>query len=285
MTVSELLKKAANLAGNDRLLEIEVLLCHTLGVDMPHLIMSNNISVKENFVTLFNSYLKRFLEGEPVSYITQNREFYGLDFFVDNRVLVPRPETEEIVDRAITYIQSNTEHKKNVNVLDVGTGSGNIAISVVKTLEDLPVYAEVVDISDEAIEVAKLNIEQHNLEDRVEAYQSNLLENVKEGSHFEVITANLPYIGTKKNRFVEKNVEKYEPSVALFGGETGIELYEELFLDLISWGITFELLIGEFGFAQGEIIRTLLDKYFKGAYKIVKDLAGIERIFLVKGIN
>ncbi|MDX9971250.1 MAG: peptide chain release factor N(5)-glutamine methyltransferase [Candidatus Gracilibacteria bacterium] len=283
MTVSQLLNEAFSLLGNDKMLEAELALTHALGVDKVFLIVNKDLDVSEGEVSVFRSYLQRLVEGEPISYITNQREFYGFDFFVDKRVLVPRQETEEIVDRAVAFFRANTRGKKVYKVLDVGTGSGNIAIAVAKTLDDMPVFFDAVDISDDAVEVARLNVAQHNLEDKVDVYESNLLSNVPGDKHYDVILANLPYIGTKEHNFVEENVKKFEPNNALFAGETGLELYEDLFLGLLEKNITFDLMIGEFGFSQGEIVRELLDKYFEKQYKIVKDLAGIERIFLIKG--
>ncbi len=284
MTLSQLLNEAFSLLGNDKILEAELALTHALGVDKVFLIVNKDLEVEESEANVFRSYVKRLSEGEPISYITNQREFYGFDFFVDKRVLVPRQETEEIVDRAVAFFRANTRGKKVYKVLDIGTGSGNIAIAVAKTLDDMPVFVDAVDLSDDAVEVARLNTAQHNLEDKVDVFQSNLLSNVKGDTHYDVILANLPYIGTKENNFVEPNVVKYEPNMALYAGETGLELYEELFLSLIEKNITFELMIGEFGFTQGEAVRELLDKYFEKQYKIVKDLAGIERIFLIKGV-
>jgi release factor glutamine methyltransferase len=284
MTVSELLNEAFSVLGSDKMLEAELALVHALGVDKVFLIVNKDLAVNEAEASVFRSYVQRISEGEPISYITNQREFYGLDFFVDKRVLVPRQETEEIVDRAVAFFRANTRGKKEYRVLDIGTGSGNIAVALAKTLEDMPVFVSGVDISDDAIEVARLNVAQHNMEDKVDIFESNLLSNVKGDAHFDVILANLPYIGKKENNFVEANVLKFEPSVALFGGDTGIELYEELFLSLIEKNITFELMIGEFGFSQGDSVRELLDKYFEKQYKIVKDLAGIERIFIIKGV-
>jgi release factor glutamine methyltransferase len=284
MTVSQILEEAHNLLGADKLLDAEMALVHALGVDRVFLIVNKDLEVEEAALKVFQNYLKRLSEGEPISYILNHREFYGLDFFVDKRVLVPRQETEEIVDRAVAYFRANTRGKKEYKILDVGTGSGNIAISIVKTLDDMPIYADAVDISDEAVEVGRLNATQLNVEDKVDIFQSNLLENIEDDKHYDVIVANLPYIGRKEHNFVESNVEKYEPGVALFGGEKGIELYEDLFLDIVSKNIGFDLMLGEFGFSQAGIIRELLDKYFEKQYIIVNDLAGIERIFLIKGV-
>lgn len=284
MTVSQLLNEAFSILGNDKIIEAELALVHALGVDRVYLIVNKDLEVSENMSKVFREYVQRLALGEPIAYIRNEREFYANDFFVDNRVLVPRQETEEIVDRAITFFKANTRGKKEYKVLDIGTGSGNIAVSIVKALDHMPIYAEAVDISDDAVDVARLNVAQHNVEDKVDVYQSDLLENVDEDTHYDLIVANLPYIGRVENNFVEENVVKFEPNIALFGGDTGIELYEDLFLQLIEKNISFDLMIGEFDSSQGQIMRELLDKYFEKQYLIVKDLADLERIFLIKGV-
>jgi len=283
MTVSQLLNEAFSLLGNDKIIDVELALIHALGVDRVYLIVNKDLEIDENSEKVFREYLKRLAQGMPISYITNAREFYGIDFYVDSRVLVPRQETEELVDRAITYFKTNIRGKKEYKILDIGTGSGNIGISIVKTLDEMPIKADLIDISDDAIEVARMNVSQHNLEHKIDVYQSDLLLNVEKNQHFDVVLANLPYIGTEKHNFVEGNVEKHEPRIALFGGKTGLELYEKLFSQLRERNISFEFMLGEFGFSQGDELKKLLDKNFFKKYVIVKDMAELDRIFLING--
>ncbi len=283
MTVSQLLNEAFSLLGNDKIIDVELALIHALGVDRVYLIVNKDLEIDENSEKVFREYLKRLAQGMPISYITNAREFYGIDFYVDSRVLVPRQETEELVDRAITYFKTNIRGKKEYKILDIGTGSGNIGISIVKTLDEMPIKADLIDISDDAIEVARMNVSQHNLEHKIDVYQSDLLLNVEKNQHFDVVLANLPYIGTEKHNFVEGNVEKHEPRIALFGGKTGLELYEKLFSQLRERNISFEFMLGEFGFSQGDDLKKLLDKNFFKKYVIVKDMAELDRIFLING--
>jgi len=167
----------------------------------------------------------------------------------------------------------------------VGTGSCNIPIAILQNLDDLDIeiFADACDISVDALEVAQINIEQHSLEESIELFQSDLLENVEDYEHYDLIVANLPYIGEKENRYVDENVEKYEPNLALFGGDNGLELYEDMFAQMEEKEISFDLMIGEFGFNQGDLMEEILEAYFPGKWKIVKDLADIDRIFLVAG--
>ena len=190
-------------------LDAEVLLAYVLGEDREYLIAWSEKEVAKDFILLFTEYEKRAISGEPVAYIVGKKEFYGLDFFVDERVLIPRPETEMMVAEVLGYLKENSERKNHWKILDVGTGSGNIAVSIAKNLEDLALEIEAVDVSEEALEVARVNAAQHGVDDKIHFFQGDLLEFAEEGEKFDVIVANLPYIGTMRNNFVEGNVKKY----------------------------------------------------------------------------
>lgn len=289
MKICELLKSGyskISLVKEAAFLDIEIVLAHVLGVSKEYLLAHGDGEVSFEDNALFDFYVERLVSGEPIAYITCHKEFYGNDFFVDKRVLVPRPETEMIVENVIGFIEKNVKNGK-LKLADIGTGSGNIAISIAKHFQDYlddpldEVFA--VDISEDALEVCKINIEQHGLEDKIQALQSDLLEFLEDFEICDIIVANLPYIGEIENRFVEKNVEKFEPNVALFGGNDGLELYKKMFQQVKEKSVKFKLMIGEFGFAQGEKMRELLSKYFEqDEWGIYEDLSGIERIFVVK---
>lgn len=272
-------------AKESAILDSELLLAYALGESREYLTAHSGDELEnEAVLSLFRAYLKRVVDGEPVAYILGEKEFYGLDFFVDNRVLLPRPETELIVEKVLEYFRSDElAGVSSFRLLDVGTGSGNIVVSIAKTALDVFVDADAVDISDDALEVARLNAQQHCVEDRVSFFNSDLLENIDDAEKYDVIVANLPYIGEVDNSFVEENVEKYEPSLALFGGDDGLELYKKMFQQVLDKGVSFDLMIGEFGFGQSEEVSLLLNKYFDHrSCSIEKDLAGIDRIFVIK---
>lgn len=222
----------------------------------------------------FWSLFDRFCAGEPVAYITGRKEFYGLDFYVDDRVLIPRPETELLVAKVL---EAARQMEEQVKILDVGTGSGCIAIALAKNLLRAKIVG--VDIAAGALEVANKNANAHGVTDRVTFMTSDLLSDV--GGPFEIVVANLPYIGKKKYNFLSKAPFDYEPHVAFFGGENGLFLYERLFEQLGSQTWQPLLLLGEFGFLQGGEMRALLRKYFGDKWSIFRDLAAIERIFVV----
>ncbi len=288
MQIRDLLKKGMDsLHGRDSAsLDAEVLLAYALGVDKEYLFSRGDEEIDSFTVALYNKYIRRVAKGEPVAYILGKKEFYGLNFFVDERVLVPRPETEHLVDEALQYLKGNDENGRRFRILDVGTGSGNIAVSVAKGFFDLGSegvleQVDAIDISEAACEVAKVNVGQHGFDEIIHVYQSDLLDAIEEGERFDVVVANLPYIGEFKNRYVTDDVENHEPGEALFGGEDGLELYKKMFQQIAGKGVGCDVVIGEFCFGQAENMKSLLNSFFDQRWSIKKDNAGIDRIFIV----
>ena len=205
-------------------------------LSLEELILKENEVVDDN---IFNQYLKRYLDKEPLYYILGKAPFYKREFIVNNKVLIPRNETEELVYLTIKKIKE--KKLTNPKIIDVGSGSGCISITLDKEIIDSLVTG--VDISLEALEVAKAN--NKNLEANVNFYQSDCLKNVvKNKEKFNVLISNPPYID--KEQFVEESVLKYEPHLALFAEKKGLAIYEKIFLDL-------DLVLEENGFAIFEI--------------------------------
>lgn len=253
--------------------EMEVFLAHLLGCSRLDLLARSEEEVPvEKLAELQKGWI-RLQDGLPVAYLTHEKEFYGLSFYVDERVLVPRPETEQLVDLVLKYAKGA--------VLELGTGSGAIAISVKKGRPELEVTAT--DISDAALEVANKNCVQLGAD--VELIQSDLLEKVTEGT-FDVLVANLPYIGKVEHASLAENVEKHEPHVALFGGRDGLDLYRRLFDEILTKKWKFRVILGEIGFSQGPDIEKLcqgrLPKY---RFTLLQDLQGLDRHFVLERID
>lgn len=259
-------------------LDGEVLLAFCLGVSREWLFAHDDLEVDVDVEVRFLELWARRCEGEPVAYLTGVKEFFGLEFLVDARVLVPRPETEMIVEQVKK--EKRKKKKEGMRVLDVGTGSGAIAVSVAVSVEDCEVWA--VDVSADALAVARENARRHGVSERGHFLESDLLAAVSDGEHFEVICANLPYIGEVKHRYVEANVERFEPRLALFAGEDGLDLYRRLFAQLREKKISFDLLLCEFGFGQGEDVRVLAEEFFAGKWRVVEDLSGVERVLEIR---
>ena len=208
--------------------------------------------LKENEIVddaIFIQYLKRYLDKEPLYYILGKAPFYKREFTVNNNVLIPRNETEELVYLTLNKIKE----KKIINprIIDVGSGSGCISITLDKEIKDS--FVTGVDISLEALKVAKTNNEE--LKANVNFYQSDCLKNVvKNKEKYDVLVSNPPYID--KEQFVEESVLKYEPHLALFAENKGLAIYEKIFLDL-------DLVLNENGFAFFEISPGLNDGLIK----------------------
>ena len=288
MKIFEVLKFGIERLGKRKnaVLDCEVILANVLGEEKEYLIAHSEEDVHDDLVKLFKVYLGRIQSGESIAYITHEKEFFGLNFYVDRRVLVPRPETELLVENVLNFIVTNESEGRTFRILDVGTGSGNIAISLAKTLQDQKpgILDQILalDISEDALDVARINVEQYGLEDKIQLYQSDLLEVVDVGEDYDVIVANLPYIGEVVNNEVEENVKKHEPNGALFAGHDGLSLYKKMFQQIKDKEIKFNLLVGEFGEGQRKGLGELLSKYFEQNWRIEKDLAKKDRVFIVE---
>jgi len=253
-------------------LDLELLLAKLLNCSRTRLYSHPESTILKKQLKSLKQLTKKRSKGVPLAYLTNSKEFYGYNFYVDERVLIPRPETEAIIDTTKDLAQ---EIPSDLEILDIGCGSGAIGIALSKELPKAKVTC--IDICRNALEVTKINAEKHNSD--ITTIQSNLIQDVTE-TNFDIITANLPYIGEQHHRHISKETEKNEPSSALFAGKDGLDLYRELFKQLKSSSINFKFLIGEFGFGQEQDIRNLLKKHFNN-YEIKNDLSGIPRIFII----
>lgn len=279
MNIQDALQTGRQLLNNEQILEIEVLLAYVLKKNREYLFGHKDQDISDNDFNKFKTLISRHRDGEPVAYLTNEKEFFGMKFYVDRRALIPRPETETLVEKIIDFVNNNNEYKKEVTIVDVGTGSGNIAVALAKHLPNSLITAT--DVSKEALEVARKNINFYGFEERIELIESDLLEKMKERK-FDIIVANLPYIGTKENNFVSKEALEFEPHKALFGGDDGLSLYEKLFKFIEQHGNCNAYLLGEIGFMHREKMERLIKKYFASClFQIISDLAGLDRYFIV----
>ncbi|KKR24313.1 MAG: protein-(glutamine-N5) methyltransferase, release factor glutamine methyltransferase, partial [Candidatus Peregrinibacteria bacterium GW2011_GWE2_39_6] len=253
----------------------ELLLADILGISKEKMFAYPDRSLNQKEIQSFEAFWFRFEQGEPMAYLLKRKEFFNLNFYVDSRVLIPRPETELLVEKALN-LAKNYLHPR---FLDIGTGCGAIALAIQSVLRKAKIWGS--DISEDALEVAHLNAKNLHLT-QVDFVKSNLLGQIpleQWQPHFFI--ANLPYIGTKKFNFVEKNVQRYEPELALFGGEDGLDLYRILFGQVRKSSWIPHFLIGEFGFQQ----RVALAKIISANFPLVvvnfyQDLAGLDRFFV-----
>ncbi|MCT4617428.1 MAG: peptide chain release factor N(5)-glutamine methyltransferase [Candidatus Gracilibacteria bacterium] len=270
---------------------IEMILSHFLGLDKTRVFLLEDIP--EDNIRDIEKVLNRLLSGEPIEYIINKADFYGREFYVDNRVLVPRNETELMVEKVLENIKKSEKKREKYDFfIDFGTGSCAMPISIFLNNNKKNINYFAVDISDKALEVAKKNAE--NYKANIKLKQSDLanyfLESLDElkGVKNVIITANLPYIKNRDFINMDQEVIFFEPSVALYGGEeTGFELYEKLTQQLLELKekLSIEKIVAfyEIGFDQYEVSKEFLEK--KGLkFDYFKDFNNIYRTIKVEFI-
>jgi release factor glutamine methyltransferase len=254
--------------------DAEVLLAHVLRCDQAALLTHPERLLSPAEADQLESFLNRRLASEPMQYITGSQEFFGLLFEVTQAVLIPRPETEHLVEAALEHIGGEA-----VRILDVGTGSGAIAVSLAHARPQSHLTA--VDLSPAALEVARRNAQRHGVLDRVTFLQSNLLGSV-DGTDFDVVVSNPPYIA--EGEVLEPQVSNYEPHPALYAGPTGLEVYERLIPEARKVLKPGGWLLLEIGFGQQPAVEALLRGW--RSVSVVHDLQGIPRVVqAMKGIG
>ena len=271
MTLRQALSRAKGiLAANnieDAHLECELLLRHALKISRVQLYLDLDHELSPEQEGTFWNLITRCLNGEPTAYITGHREFYGLDFYVDSRVLIPRPESELLVEKALSLAQNRTAS----TIAEIGTGCGAIAISLALNLPLAKIYAT--DISASALQVALLNCQKHEVADRICLLQGNLLQPLPEP--VDLIIANLPYIRESEL----PNSVNFEPLLALNGGSDGLEKIRQLRSQLGDKLHPKGCLLLEIGQGQRRAVTTLLRSLFPSAkIKVAPDLSGIDRV-------
>ena len=212
-------------AENPRL-EAEVLLAHARNCKRIDLYTAFGELASEETRTTFRELVKRRAAGTPVAYLVGHREFYSLDFEVNGDVLIPRPETELLVVTLLDKIKERSVASEAIDIVDVGTGSGIIAICAAKYVPAARVKA--IDISRAALAVARRNAAKHGVEERIEFVESNLLSAEPVDAGFDFIVSNPPYISTRELEQLEVDVRDYEPHLALHAGEQGTDVVAPL---------------------------------------------------------
>ncbi len=275
--IKQNLERIQELGLQDQL-AAEVWLAFLLEKDRAFLFAHPDIELSTKVEQRFLQGVQEMASGKPLSQLTGLKEFYGIEFRVNEKVLIPRPESELLVDLVREFLNTHSYGGKLL-LADIGTGSGCILLSILKSLG----YGKGigVEISADALEVARENSEQLGLSDRVTWLQGSLLQPLEVPA--QIIVANLPYIGRERFNFVAENVARFEPEVALYGGDDGLDLYRQLFTQIIEKSWRPDFLAGEFGFGQQEEMEETLEQYFyQYQWKVIPDLAGIPRVFVVE---
>lgn len=275
-----LLTALTHLAGTDApRLTAEVLLAHTLGLSRATLLAHLDEGLTPTQATIFENFITRAAQGAPLAYLTGEREFYGLRFAVDGRVLIPRPETELLVDLALAHAWPVDQW-----ALDVGTGSGCIAVTLAVKRPQGRLLA--LDRSAGALAVAQQNAQAHSVADRITFLENDLLSNL--GRLFSttpppiaLILANLPYIAAPE--LATLAVARYEPHLALDGGAEGLDLVRRLLLQAPACLAPGGAVLLEIGATQVPAVRAFAQHYFpKAQVTVHRDFAGLERVVAVR---
>lgn len=255
-------------------LDAEILLAHVLKWRRLNLYIDAEKTLPLESILRFNELINRRLEGVPVAYLTGAKEFMGLSFAVNENVLIPRPETEILTELVGEYLRGLG---REVIFADLGAGSGAICISILKFVKTARAIA--VEISAEALEVAKFNAQKFFVDDRIEFFCGDLFKPL-EGQKFNAIVSNPPYIPTRDLKSLQSEVQR-EPQLALDGGEDGLNFYRRIANDAPKFLVDGGLLAVEIGVNQAAAVKALFAVNFIDV-EIVKDLAGLERIVVGK---
>ncbi len=276
-TIGCILYNAKMLLKNSKIetysLDAEILLCYLLNVDRIMLVINNDMILSNDQIEEYNKLINRRLLNEPIAYITNKSEFMGIDFYVNNNVLIPRPETETLVELVIDYIGEN----KNLTILDMCTGSGCIPISLSKYCNNLNILA--LDISEDALNIAKKN----DISNSIYFFKSDMFKNIpkKYKNNLDIIISNPPYIETSVIDTLGENVKKYEPIIALDGKEDGLFFYREISNNAKYFLKPKGIIFLEIGYNQAQNVKNIfLDNGFSNI-SIKKDLSGLDRIVVV----
>ena len=279
MTIATALNDAvATLSLNNSIesprLDAEVLLCNILKCERISLVINKDKSLSDSEYALFSDFVLRRQKNEPVSYIIGSKEFMSLDFYVTNGVLIPRPDTEILVEKIIEIFKD-----KQADIIDLCTGSGAIAISLAYYLDKCSFVA--IDKYDICLETAQKNAKKHSVDERIDFIKADVLENLSISKEFDCIVSNPPYIKNVVLSSLPADVKNFEPEYALDGGDDGLIFYRKITdfacKSLKKGGV----LAYEIGFDQGESVRKILND--TGEFlniSVIKDLAGLDRVVI-----
>lgn len=254
-------------------LNIELMLAHVLKMERVKLYVSFDKPLNNDELTVLKQMVLKRAKHEPLQYILGETNFYGATFKTGSGVLIPRPETELIIQHAQDFLRNTSSD--SLRILDIGTGSGILAVTLAKLFPEAEIIA--IDVSEDALKYARENAELNSVSN-VQFYLFDILQKMPK-SKFDLVVSNPPYISKKDFQELEAEVKDYEPMISLSDGGDGLAFYRrfsEIFCDLLKPGGVFIL---EFGFGQYESIRTIFDKFYETV--IYSDFANIERV--VKG--
>lgn len=275
-SISEL--KEISLSNREAAVETELLVEYITGYSKKDVLVNDNLTISDEQLQKFNKLLKERTENKkPVQYLVHSACFMGNEFYINENVLIPRPETELLVEEVISL--ANSIDKEIIKIIDIGTGSGCIPVSLALNIRNTEIFA--CDISQEALNIAELNAKKYNILNQVTFVHSDLLEDVKET--FDIIVSNPPYIPSSEKENIQDEVLLHEPHSALFTeDQKGIEFYQRITEQSQSKLNKGGYLAFEMGISQSQLIRQILENLGFTDIRILKDYSGIDRIITGK---
>jgi release factor glutamine methyltransferase len=249
--------------------EARLLLAFALGKNQTFLIANDDYVLSETEATRFDNFIGRRVKREPLQHITNNQEFYGLDFYVDKNALIPRPETEMIVENALEVLS------ENANFCEVGVGSGCISVSILHNLKTVSAIG--LDISENALKIAKRNAETHKVSDRFTLKKSDVFSSLSI-EKFDLICSNPPYISVDEIPNLQAEVQHFEPLNALTDGKNGFTIIKKIIKNSPQFLKPNGFLLIEIGFGQAEKINEFVSSEIWQSFEILPDLQGILRM-------
>ena len=264
---------------NSPKLVAQVLLAHTLGVPRANIMAySPQQPLQSHQLATFRERVTRCVSGEPVAYIVGHVEFYGLDFLTDRRALIPRPETEHLVELALKKPQISNPLEREISksqIVEVGTGSGCVVVSLAVKLPEVRLIAT--DISSDALALAHENAKRHKVSSRIQFLRGDLLAPVT--VRVDGVIANLPYVTTAEWQNLPRHIREHEPRIALDGGQDGLDLVRRLFAQASQRVKPDGWLLLEIGATQGQAVSALARQAFPlAAVNLHRDYAGLTRV-------
>lgn len=277
MIIKEVLKTAIEKLKNknieDASMKVKMILSDTLNKEKEYLLVHDQDELDEDILKVFDERLNKLISGKPIQYILNKQDFMGLHFYVDENVLIPQPDTENLVEEVIKISKTLEMSKEQLKVLDMCTGSGAIAVSLSKYVDKALIYAS--DISINALDVAKKNAKSNSLD--ITFIHSDLFNDIEISNQFDIIVSNPPYIETEVIKSLSKEVQE-EPIIALDGGKDGLDFYREIIKCAREYLIKDGYLALEIGYDQKDsVIKLLQDNDYKNIYS-KKDLSGNDRV-------
>lgn len=257
-------------------LNAELLLMFVLDCDRAYLFAHPERRLNADERAQYDHVVGERARGCPTQYITGHQEFWGLDLIVSPSVLIPRPETEHVVETVLELVKQRDPDQR-LSIIDVGTGSGCIALALAKELPLAAVYAS--DISEEALEIARINAARLGMGDRILFRRSDLLS-IYAGEQFDFVVSNPPYVGESEADKVQKQVREFEPKMAVFSGQEGLDIYKQLIPQAHAVLNPGGWLVTEIGFSTEEKVKALLAGW--ADIQTTADLQGIPRVIAAR---